>query len=249
MGENSAGRFYIDVILKSKGMEALNRLHSHSFTLNILQMNSRELAQVIEYTEHGKFMLHVFSEESKGASQQMHREANRLVHNYLCAVSTFADHVRHFMEEYYAGTRFHSNYQAEVQRVFNADGYCRFVRDLRNYLTHRGLPDSSMKLNITRADDASSNLGTEASMTTGVYYGVAEFLEWGKWSPPARRFLESAGDDLSLRTIFDEHFKIMNRFGEWFEVEFRKHHASDIDQLVALQAEYERLQREEARSP
>ncbi len=241
MKDNIAGKFYVQKLLKSKGVEALDRLHSHSFSLNILRMNARELAQAIQLTEHGQFMVKAFAEENEGASKQMHREATRLAHNYLCSLSTFADHTRNFLKENYSKTAFQENYQAEIQRVFTSDEYCRFVRDLRNYLTHRGLPNSSMTLNFKATGDADGG-GKTGELTTGVYYGVAEFLEWDGWTAPAKRYLQKAGETLSLGAIFYEHFKIMERFADWFEQEYRRHHRFDLDELVKLQAEYKRLQ-------
>lgn len=241
MSNNAAGIFYIQTLLKSQGVNALDRLHSHSFSLNILRMNAQELEQAITLTEHGQFMMQAFAEKNEGASKQVHREANRLAHNYLCSLSTFADHTRNFMNEHYAKTAFSASYQAEVQRVFNSDEYCRFVRDLRNYMTHRGLPVSSLTLNFMATGDAEGG-GKTGELVAGIYYGVAEFLEWDGWSSPARRYLEKAGESLSLRSIFSKHFEIMAQFSEWFEQEFRRHHKCDLDELEQLQAEYERLQ-------
>ena len=204
-------------------------------------MNSRELEQAIMLTEHGQTMVQAFAKKSEGASKQIHREANRLVHNYLCSVSIFADHTRKFVNENYSKTMFHENYQAELQRVFKPDEYCRFVRDLRYYLTHRGLPDSSITLNFKATGDKDGG-GKTGELATGIFYGVAKFLEWDGWTSPARRYLEKAGESLSLRTIFSMHFEVMDRFSEWFEQEFRQHHKCDFDELQRLQTEYERLQ-------
>ena len=131
----SAGKLFVNEILTSRGMQAVNRLHSRSFSVNILSMNALELMQAIETTEDHRIMMAARQEQYDGASKQTHREANRLVHNYLCAVSTFIDHSRNFMKEHYGKTSFHSDYDTVIQRRFNSSEHARFVRDLRNYLT------------------------------------------------------------------------------------------------------------------
>jgi len=237
-----AGTYYLDVVLKSRGMEAENRLHSRSFTSNILRMNARELLQAIEHSENSEFMMRAFQARHEGANTQIHREASRLVHNYVCSVSTFADHSRHFMNEYYKGTKFHGDYQAEIQRRFNAPEHARFVRDLRNFITHRELPDSSIELHATRAGDANADGSVPVTLRSGIYYDRGRFLEWDGWSSPARRFLENSPEKLYLRELFAPHFATMEEFNEWFVARFKEHHKEDFEELERLWTEHERLE-------
>jgi hypothetical protein len=243
----TSGKLYIDVILKSRGTEALNRLHGRTFSVNILSMNAAQLREAIELTENPEFMIKAFQLQHDEASKQVHREVNRLAHNYLCAVSTFVDHSRNFMKQYYAKTPFHADYEAEVQRTFHSSEQARFVRDLRNYLTHRGLPDSNMTLNMVRAEIQRGEKGTDVNVTVGIYYAKARLAEWDGWTPPAKRFLSNCPEKIPLREIFVPHFKLMEDFNEWFEDRFYRHHKPDLDDLDALKAEFQRLEEIEKR--
>lgn len=235
--EISSGKYYIDVILKSKGVEALNRLHSRSFSVNIVTMNAKQLSEVIDFTTNPEMMLPVFNVENEGASKQVHREANRFVHNYVCSVSTFADHSRNFMRRYYKNTQFHRDYDDAVEKVFSMP-QCRFVRDLRNYITHRGLPDSNMNLTMTNDQNGE---GT-GSIDTEIYYGTEAFKDWEKWSSGSKKLLDQSGEKLSLKEIFVPHFVVMEKFNEWFENRFREHHSAELAELEEMHKIMERLE-------
>ena len=240
-----AGELYVNVILKCAGTEAENRLNSRQYSVNILNMNAHELMEAITVSENSEFAIAAFSEKNKGASRQIHREVNRLVHNYVCAVSTFADHSRNFMKRYYTGIDFQLDYNAEIQRVFNSSEHCRFVRDLRNYMTHRGLPDSNFRMKATRIGSVDNPVdtsgGVPCDVTSGVFYKTERFIEWDGWTAPARRYLLAADREMELRVIFDGHIEIMYEFNAWFLERFKNHHKADYEELAELEAEYERL--------
>jgi hypothetical protein len=240
----AAGSFYLDVVMKSRGMVANDRLHSRSYLTNILTMNAHELMQAIEHSENSQLMMYAFQKKNEGANTQIHREVNRLVHNYVCSVATFADHSRNFMNEHYKETRFNAEYQAEVQRRFNAAGYPRFVRDLRNFITHRDLPDSTIELHATKAGDPNVDGSVPVTLRSGIYYKTDAFLEWDGWTSPARRFLENSKEKIYMRELFAPHIELMREFDEWFVDQFNAHHKEDFEELEQLQAEYERLEKQ-----
>lgn len=241
-----AGKYYLDVVLKSQGMAVHNRLHARSFSVNILRMNAQELAEAIDITEHPQVMTEVFKQENESATDQMHREANRLVHNYVCSVSTFADHSRNFMNLHYKGTEFHEDYLGEVKQVFDEGERSRFVRGLRNFITHRGLPASSIELHMEAIGEPNDEGGVPAAVRASVYYKKERFLDWDGWTAPARRFLDQGPDKLPLRYIFEPHFQTMEKFNEWFEERYREHHKSELEELDLLQERLALLESEEA---
>lgn len=238
----TSGRLYIDVILKSKGMKATNRLHSHSFSTNILTMNGTALLEAIDVTNDVDFMIQAFQVRHEKQSTQLHRETNRLVHNYLCAVSTFIEHTRNFMKRHYANTPFHVAYQKETKTRFADSAHARFVRDLRNYITHRGLPDSVMNLHFVNDTESTETSDGKGSASSEIHYRTEHFLSWDRWSRQARSFLKSCDETLSIREIFKPHFEAMQSFLEWFDNEFHEHHEADFRELQELREEMERLE-------
>ncbi len=229
-------------------MKVLDRLHSRAFTANILFMNAKELSDAIDLTENSEFMMKAFRVENHEESRQIHRETSRIVHNYLCSISTFIDHSRNFMNKHYEGTAFLNDYNYEVKRQFQSSELARFVRDLRNFMTHRELPDSQITLRMVRLDADSADDTPRSEITSGVFYKTARFREWDGWSTPAARFLKACGEKVTLRSIFEPHITIMRDFNIWFEERFRIHHKDELDELQQLQNEYARLQAAEAKS-
>jgi hypothetical protein len=250
-----SGKFYTSAILKSKGMEALSRQHAREFSVNILTMNANELLDGISIVENPKVMVKAFAEKNLGAASQMHKEIIRLVHNYLCAVSTLIDHNRKFMNKYTERSRFRLDYDSEIQRLFNTGEMARFVRDLRNYVTHKGLPDSKIGISLVPIQDVSGvesdGLAVPANISSSIKYKVANFLEWDGWSSPAKRYLCGLqDDDISFRDIFDQHIQLMSDFNDWFNKCFEEHHRADFDELKILQARYRELKNmEESLAP
>lgn len=245
----TAGKFYLDIVLKSKGMKAINRLHSRSFSTNILRMNAQELKNSIDITSNPEIMIPAFSVENEGASTQLHRETNRLVHNYLCAVSTFIDHSRNFMKKHYSGTAFMKDYEQEISSRFTNDPLCRFVRDLRNFITHRGLPDSSMNLHMVNDHAATETTSGTGSVSSDISYGVEPFLAWEKWSAPAKKYLKNCDEKISLNELFPPHLEAMEKFTLWFEKRFKEHHKQELTELDGLREIQSKLEEREQNSP
>jgi hypothetical protein len=209
-------------------------------------MNALELGKVIEIVENPSIMLEAFKQENFGASQQLHREANRALHNYLCAVSTFIDHSRNFMKEFYSKTRFGSDYDGEIQRRFDSSEHARFVRDLRNYITHRGLPDSKLEFNMTPTGEKNTETGTPVHVDTRILYDIPEFLEWDGWTAPAKRLLTRwPRKQITPREIYEPHWLLMEDFNKWFEGRFKDHHKEDYRELKELLDKYQELRERE----
>lgn len=230
----TAGEFENQVVSMSRGVKAQNRLHSHSFSTNIIRINSNELSKGLDITSNSEFMVKAFSLENEQAALQLHREINRLVHNYLCAVSTFVDHSRNFMKKHYSDTKFKADYDREIINRFNNDPLCKFVRDLRNYITHCGLPNSQMSLSGTNDHAPSETSDGKGFITAYISYPTAPFLNWGRWSKPAKKYLKNCDEQIILEELFTPHLEVMKSFMTWFDERFKEHHSNDFLELKQL---------------
>lgn len=240
----SAGRYHVEVIHKSKWVEVQNLIHGWSFSSNIVLTNGRELVDGLEHSVNPELMVPIFFKKNEGASTQFHREINRLVHNYVCSVSTYADHSRNLISKNYANKAFKRTYENRVKETFHEDGLCKFVRDMRNYIAHRGLPDSQMTLTAKPIKDTPMNEdgSANATMSSRITYGKQRFLEWKGWTQPAKKFLDEADDDIALETLFKPHIAIMKRFHDTLVEDLETYHDKDYQEYEKIWAEYERLE-------
>jgi len=132
-------------------MVYLNRRKVRAFSHNIFVGNFKELKKACEIVENPEIGLKLMSQSMRGSlGVQAHMEINRLFHNFLAAAKTLVDHTRVFVEDHYSGTPLKQAYEQKVQAELANDPLTKFVQDFRNYMLHKGLPNSSMSLSITR---------------------------------------------------------------------------------------------------
>ena len=211
----------------------MGQFRARSFSLNIFQMNAVALIEASLHASDPDHGMSLMADENREAGTQAHREFNRHLHNFTASAMTLVDHTRVFMNENYADTAFHAAYQAQVLAAFKDDPLSQFIQKLRNYMVHKGLPNTEMFLDL-RNDEKDG-----ATIQTGIRIGTASLLEWDGWSPAARRYIEGAGKSLNVRSLAEEYMARVNRFHAGLESDLRHHHSADLAELERLQSAYQ----------
>ncbi|MGX7703289.1 hypothetical protein [Methylobacterium sp. Gmos1] len=134
----------------SNGMKFINREHIRSFSVNIFRANADELIELVRHLSDPEHGMRLMAVANKEAGTQAHREVSRRIHNFVAAAKTLVDHTRVFIEANYDQTDISKIYKMEVDSKFAKNKNVKFVHDLRNYMLHRGLPNSSMFSSILR---------------------------------------------------------------------------------------------------
>lgn len=222
-------------ILASSGIKYLNQLHARSFSLNIFKMNALELTEATRKVRDPDQGLALMSQDNKEAGQQAHRELSRHIHNFVASAKTLVDHTRVFVEEHYADTPVISSCKAQITSTFSNDPVSKFVHDLRNYMLHKGLPNSHMFMSFEQ-DPKNPERGAE--LTTGIRLDTASLLEWSGWTAPAKQYLDRAGKHIDIHQFVEEYLVRVNRFHNWLEALLREHHVADLAHLAQLQEIY-----------
>ncbi len=222
----------LDKINSSRGARFYTQIKSRSFSLNIFLMNTVALIEASLHVSDPDHGMTLMMEGNREAGTQAHREINRHLHNFTASAMTLVEHTRVFMNDGYARTEVYSAYEDLVLRTFKDDPLSQFVQKLRNYMVHKGLPNSEMFLDLK--NDSTNG----AQIQTGVRIGTASLLEWDGWSSKARRYVESAGDALDIRALAEEYLARVNRFHAALENELRRFHAHDLLELEHLQSLY-----------
>jgi hypothetical protein len=143
----------------------IDRSYGRSFSLNIFQMNTQELIAATRNVRDPEQGLRLMALENKEAGLQAHREINRLVHNFVAGSMSLIDHTRQFVREHYAGSALEGAYNNQVKVDFASEPVAKFVQNLRNYMLHKGLPNSQMFLHF---DNTFNSPGAGAELSTGV---------------------------------------------------------------------------------
>jgi hypothetical protein len=227
---------YFQQIHESPGMNFLNKIHTRSFSLNIFQMNALELMEATRKVRDPDVGLFLMAEDNKEAGQQAHRELSRHIHNFAASSKTLVDHTRVFLDENYSKTEIIISAQTKIINTFANDPVSKFVHDLRNYMLHKGLPNSNMFLSFQQ-DPAKPELGAE--LTTGIRLDTKSLLEWSGWTAPAKKYLVQNDEYIDIHKFTEEYLLRVNEFHSWLTKLLHLHHETDISHLQELQRLHE----------
>lgn len=238
MNEANTAAELLQRITESAGLIYVNRAHQRSFSLNVFQMNAVELVEAAHRIKDPDQGMALMMEKNHEAGLQAHRELNRHVHNFVSSALTLVEHTRVFMRKHYTGTDLISTYEKRVAAIFLQSPVAQFVQGLRNYMLHRGLPNSSMSMKFTSNPGAANGSSTAE---TGVHYETASLLDWKDWKPVARAYLEKAGEQLDVHAFAQDYLTLVNQFHSWLDVTLAEHHRSDLQELDQLQAQLQAI--------
>ena len=238
MKQPSAARDLWRQMRESAGQAYLNRAHQRSFSLNVFQMNAIELMEAAQRVNDPDQGLALMSQNNREAGIQAHREISRHVHNFVTSAYTLVDHTRAFMKKHYEGTALLTAYEEQVKVEFATAPVAQFIKRLRNYMTHRGLPNSSMYLHIN--NDPTTAEPTQ-TMKSGVRYDTDELLEWDGWTALDRTYLQQVGEHLPLHQFAQEYLTLVNQHHAWLDAALATYHKADVEDFLQLQAKLEAI--------
>lgn len=225
-------------IRESEGTGFLDRAHQRSFSLNIFKMNALELLWLSQRVRDPKQCIALMAEKNREAGIQAHRELNRHIHNFVSSSLTLVEHTRVFMRTHYAGTEILTIYENKARDTFANSPVAQFVQGLRNYMLHRGLPNSSM---FMKFEAAPSEMGGVGTMETGVSYDTASLLDWKDWKSVARTYIEQAGEHLDIHEVTQEYLALVSRFHDWLDSTLEKYHHSDLQEVSQLKIKLNKI--------
>ncbi|VWB28479.1 hypothetical protein BAR24066_01196 [Burkholderia arboris] len=236
--EKSTADDLLQQIRESKGSGYLDRAYQRSFSLNVFQMNAVELIAAAQRVKDPDQGMALMMEKNHEAGLQAHRELNRHVHNFVSSSLTLVEHTRVFMRKHYADTELFEIYERQVIATFAKSPIAQFVQGLRNYMLHRGLPNSSMFMKFSTSAGATDGSGR---METGVQYDTASLLDWKDWKSVARTYLEQAGRHLDVHEFAQEYLTLVNQFHGWLDATLATHHRSDLEELRQLHVRHQTI--------
>lgn len=217
-------------IHSSLGMKFLNKLHERSFSLNIFQMNALELIEATRKLRDPDLGLPLMFDANREASQQAHRELNRHIHNFVASAKSLVDHTRVFLKESYANSAILESIQLKIKNTFSESPVTAFVHDLRNYMVHKGLPNSHVFMDWRQDPSA----GASSQVTSGIRFDKQSLAGWSSWTAPAKHYMEQCGEYIDIHRFTDEYVVAVTRFHSWLEYTLREHHSAELDELEDL---------------
>ncbi|PWU44490.1 hypothetical protein DLJ46_25720 [Micromonospora globispora] len=152
---------------------------------------------------------------------EFYDEVDRRLHNFVAAAATLIDHTRRLVDDY-AGTSFAEEYTRRKDELI-AQPEATFVRDLRNFVLHYGLPTIGGTFSIGK-----EAFGSQIEIPT------ASLLTWKGWKPNSRRFLESRGEGVVLTEPLDAYAKSLDSLYQWLFPHRDVLHGAEIAEVNRL---------------
>lgn len=139
--------------------------------------------------------------------------------NLESSAAALIDHSRYFIKADIKDT-IKIAYEQKKSECFVTNRLACFIKNLRNYLLHRGYP------NISITTDLNSN--------TSFTMNKSELMEWKDWSSKSKDYLNEQGDTISVVSITVDYYRIVVDFYEWFFNELRAAYKAEYEEVNGL---------------
>lgn len=160
--------------------------------------------------------------------ERFHAATTQRLHNYLASAQSLIDHVRRLMRGR-VGPIVEEFERRKAEVLENPE--VPFVVDLRNFTLHRTLPFFAHRLSMTKVNTP------EQAMESEVELAVGQLLEWDNWSKPSRKYLESQGETVVLRTVIKKHGELVISLNGWLHNELSGANDSALEEVNRLVVE------------
>ncbi|MEQ4487476.1 MAG: hypothetical protein AAC993_01400 [Dehalococcoides mccartyi] len=217
---------YLDKIQSAPEQSVIREIDSLKWSFKIFAGNYVELIKLLKFLEDRPESTKLWDVKRKQDLYRMFEEIGRLLFNYLAAASMLIDHTRRCIKKLYRDQKyleFSNEYEKEKNRLADSDTH-QIAQGLRNYIQHRNLPAIGSKITYT----------PETGLNKAFRILSQSLLEWDKWSPAARRKLQSMGESFPLRDFVEDYFNQVDAFYKWLGGKQTELHRVDVERLNGL---------------
>lgn len=213
----------------SPGMAAHGAWSEVRRTLSVHNRNTAELLDLLADAEHDLSLALELVQNVRDSAvrDEFYDALDQRLHNMLASAVSLVDHSRRLMSRY-EGTDFKAEFERRNQAVASSVT-TGFLRDLRNYLLHYGMP--AFVHNVAFTGPAAPE---PAAPVSEIWISRASLLRWDGWKAPARKFLEEAGEHVHLRAAATAYATATADLYQWTLGRFADLHGQDIDEANRL---------------
>lgn len=150
----------------------------------------------------------------KGNSEYYYGEILRCWMNFLASAAALIDHTRIVMKRL-DGTELAKDYLELIREHFSNDPLCKFVKELRNMILHKGYPPYSLTLICSRTESESVFLMENVGPTID-----RDVIDCFGWSPDSRKFISEFDAGIRFQDVAEKYFKKVEELSSWLEKGF-----------------------------
>jgi len=185
------------------------------------QLNYKSLLDYLNKLANPEFVITSEKKTVSDTESILHIELTRHTHNYLASGASLVEHTRNLMKQSYSDTDLFSEYKVRIQEQFANCPTSSFLKDLRNYMLHKGTLPGIIKI--------------EASNVVVSHYRLKRLKlnSYRKWSASSKVFLAEQTEDIDLIPVVTFYNSKIVRFHNWLNSELKKYHQNDLSKFEA----------------
>ena len=200
------------------GWQACNRLGAFANMHNIFLENYNQFKGLCDKLKYNESLSNEFKKEIF-----MHLE--RYIFNYLSSASALIEHSRH-LTSFYKDTDFYTEYDKRIKNVFEKNDLALFIKKLRNYQVHVGLPCPYI---VASQKDTKS---------WDIVFISQELLDKkNDWNLESKKFINTCGKEIILNDVFYQYTNLVNSFYLWVYEELKKYHKDELIEKERIEKE------------
>jgi hypothetical protein len=192
-------------------------------SLYAVRKNLEDLTFLINKYESN---LELWSVENRDKYEEGLWELHRLLQNYLSSIYSLIQHTVKFCRDLNCA-ELDSAYRKKKDELLNWD-CAKFVRDLRTFSEHIGLPLLKGVINISKTEFKQS-----------ILLQKDELLKWQNWSNSSKRYIASK-KEIDLMTILKEYQGLIADFYLWFYKKTCQIYEKQLAELSIIEIELSR---------
>lgn len=218
-----------DAVFNSPGYRAMGLVLRVGRIGYLLQGNAAQFLDLVEQLQDFDSTLPIFDVSNPDLHDDLMSEAERLLHNFLTAMSTRVDQQRVFMNEYFADDPpLTAAYRDKVKAEFITDMPSVFLKELRNHTAHVQIPVAQSQQTFTRTSfEVTFTLPTSA------------LLKW-TWPVVLRQWIKDCGNDVMIVDVVREYAAKADAFDVWLAEQISGKYAVEIAEYRPLHEAYNR---------
>lgn len=196
-------------LMQCKGWQAINRMGAFNEMYYTMIENYRELVYEIVRIQNSPQSIVELVENKK---------LTRCVFNFLASVKALTDNCYKMMQ-FYKGTDLYDKYKNKIDGLLANNPMIAFIQKLRNHQTH-------FKLEFP-----------ELSNSNEVIFATQQLLKYPEqWNKLSKEYMQQCGDEIVLKILCEDYFKLMEHFNMWLYEELKEFHRQDFEEYKLLAA-------------
>jgi len=212
-----------------QGTKIHRQLMNLATTHYAVNRNYQELSIAIASYEGN---IAIWDVKKRNELQTFLREISRLLHNYLSSTFSLIRHTSKLCEDLRC-TELRKEYDKKVND-FNSNDCVFFIKDLRNFAQHVGLPKPTANVSPVH-----HNVGFRSR----ILLGKGSLLSWKEWKAGSKRYILTS-PEIDLKVVVNQYQALLNQFYLWFYQRVIHQYPREFEEFTKIDGEIGRISAE-----